>query len=429
MPNAETIFRQSLANGLTLLVWENPTVQSVVLSGSLQAGALAEPASQRGLANLIGATLMDGTPSFEFNQLHERLESIGASLQTYTTWHDIHFSGKCLSEDVPFLLDLLAEVLQQPTFPQPHVERRRGEMLTYLKIRQTNTRAMAGLRFNELVYPPHHAYHEAIMGTEATLQNLTLADLHAFHQRQFGPQGMILVVAGNVRPMEILAQVTEKFGAWYNPHWQPLPTLPEVPPLSQIVHTEEIIPGKSQADLVIGVAGPSRFAPDYQAARIANHIFGVFGMFGRLGKHVRENHGLAYYCYSQVQGGLDRGAWRVLAGVDPDNISKAVRIIRDEITRMLDIPVSAEELADSQSNLIGSLPLQLETNEGVAATLYNMERYQLGLDYLKTFSLELQQVSVEDVQTAMQNYWGRDAFAVAVAGPSALDLAAALDGN
>jgi zinc protease len=196
-----------------------------------------------------------------------------------------------------------------------------------------------------------------------------------------------------------------------------MPELPSVPALTIIRHQNETIPGKSQTDIVLGVPGPSRFADDFQAARVANNIFGVFGMYGRLGKTIREAQGLAYYSYSQLAGGTGPGAWRVVAGVDPSNVKQAVSSIRAEISRMIHEPITADDLADTQSNLTGSLPLQLEKNEVVAASIFNMERYQLGLDYLQGYADTINNLSVHQVQTAMARYWSPDAFALALAGP------------
>ncbi|PJF33884.1 MAG: insulinase family protein, partial [Candidatus Thermofonsia Clade 1 bacterium] len=126
-------------------------------------------------------------------------------------------------------------------------------------------------------------------------------------------------------------------------------------------------------DIVIGWIGPSRFAPDFQAANLANNILGVFGMMGRLGATVREAQGLAYYAYSTVRGGHGPTPWTAAAGVNPKNVQRAIASILNEIQRLTSELVSEEELADNKANFTGSLPLSLETNEGVAAAILNME--------------------------------------------------------
>jgi zinc protease len=177
------------------------------------------------------------------------------------------------------------------------------------------------------------------------------------------------------------------------------------------------IPGKTQSDIVLGYPGPRRSADDYQATRMANSILGVFGLMGRLGDNVREKQGLAYYSYSNLTGGLGPGPWRVAAGVAPENVDRAVESILVEIRRMVEEPVTAEELADNKAYFKGQLVLGLETNEGVAGSLMSMEMYDLGLDYLRGYSEMVDALTIDEVQVAAAHYLNPDAYALAVAGP------------
>jgi zinc protease len=417
IPGPEDIIRRELANGITILVRENFNTQSVVITGSLAAGAIFETDEQRGLVGFATGSLMRGTTSRDFATIHEELETVGASLQISGGMHTISFGGKSLGEDLPLLLDILGDTLRNPSFPQDQVERLRGEILTVLKIREQNTRYMAGKRFREMAYPANHPYHRGASGDVETISKITIEDLRNYHATQFGPQDMKIVIVGNISVENAIQYVENTFGDWVNPTQLPIPDLPDAPYLTAISHQNEVIPGKSQTDIVLGVPGPSRLAEDFQAARVANNIFGVFGMYGRLGKTIREAQGLAYYSYSQLAGGIGPGAWRVVAGVDPSNVKQAVSSIRTEISRMIHEPISPDDLADTQSNLTGSLPLQLEKNEGVAASIFNMEHYDLGLDYLQHYADTINNLSVHQVQTAMAGYWSPDAFALALAGP------------
>ena len=134
----------------------------------------------------------------------------------------------------------------------------------------------------------------------------------------------------------------------------------------------------------MGVAGPQRNSPDFLAASLGNNILGQFGMMGRIGESVRERSGLAYHASSSLSGGIGPGPWLFIAGVDPKNLEKVIALIRQEITRFISEPVTSEELADSQANYIGRLPLSLESNAGVASALLNLERYGLGSGLLPT---------------------------------------------
>lgn len=417
LPGQDDILRRELGNGIVILARQNAHTRSVVINGSLEAGAIIEPPDKQGLVNFLGSILSRGTTQRDFAAFHNALEGVGANLHLSGGVHNISFGGKALAEDLSLLLELLADAVQNPAFDPAQIERLRGELLTYLNIRQQNTRYMAGRRFREKIYPAEHPYHHSLSGTPETIQALTSDDLRAFHQQQVGPRGMIITVVGGVDPEEAAALVERIFGDWDNPNQQPLPALETLPPPAQTRTHHEPIPGKSQVDIALGVTGPRRQSADYLAARLANNILGVFGMYGRLGKNVREAQGLAYYSYSQLQSGLGPGPWLTRAGVDPHNVHQAVTSIRAEIKRMQDEYVPDDELADNQSNLVGSLPLRLEGNEGTAAAIYSMERHDLGLNYLRGYAAAIQSLTAEDVQRAVQTYWPPDIDVLATAGP------------
>jgi zinc protease len=228
-----------------------------------------------------------------------------------------------------------------------------------------------------------------------------------------------VVVVGAVSPDTVVDLVRAALGEWQAPGVTPNRRVPPPVSLAASCRRNVAMEGKTQADLVLGWPGLARTDVDYMAARLANTILGVFGLMGRLGDHVREEMGLAYYVYSQLEAGHGAGPWTAVAGVNPANVQQAIDGILREVRRLCDEPVPAEELADSQAFLTGSMPLRLETNEGVAATLLDMERYQLGLDYLLRYADLVNAVAVADVQTVAQKYLNPEVYALAVAGPEA----------
>jgi zinc protease len=140
-------------------------------------------------------------------------------------------------------------------------------------------------------------------------------------------------------------------------------------------------------------------------------------MMGRIGEAVREKAGLAYYAYSSLSGGMGPGPWYVSAGVDPENVERALELIHQEIARFCETPVSPEELSDSQSNFIGRLPLSLETNSGMASAILNLERYELGLDYYQRYADLVRAVTREEVLETGRRYLSPERLGVGIAGP------------
>lgn len=416
LPGPRDITRVELPNGIVVLARANYNSPSVAIGGYIQAGSIFDPDEKLGLADFTSAALMRGTAQRDFQAIYDALESVGASLGFDCGTHTIGFGGKALAEDLGLLLSILAEAVRHPVFPEDQVERLRAQLLTGLAIRAQDTGEMASLTFDQIVYKGH-PYSRPEEGFPETVQAITRDDLEDFHRRQFGPRGMVIVVVGAVEPARVVDEVAKVLGDWENPQQSPQPSLPPLVPLNSLDMQRVNIPGKSQADIVMGVAGPPRRSPDYLAASLGNNILGQFGMMGRIGDAVREKAGLAYYVSSSLSGGVGPGPWSISAGVDPANVDKVIDLLRQEIRRFVNEPVSAEELADSQANFIGRLPLTFESNQGVAGALLNLERYNLGLDYYQRYPDLVRAVTVEDILQAAQRYWHPDRLGIAIAGP------------
>lgn len=425
IPGPDDITRRELPNGIIALVRENHASPSVVVTGYLGVGAYDEPREQAGLADFTTDALMRGTEDRTFEEIYKAMEAVGASMGVSGGTHSTSFGAKSLAEDLPLMFDLLADVLRQPTFPANEVEKVRGEILTDLAERVHDTSRMANLTFYELAYPENHPYAISPSGYPETIKAITRDDLVDFYAGGYGPspgagdraEGMVVVVVGAVETDEALAQLEAAFGDWEGQTYDRDP-LSEVPPIDDVRERFVPVPDKTQANLVLGYPGPARTASDYLEARMCNTILGVFGLMGRLGEKVRDEQGLAYSSYSRLSGGPGPGPWRVIAGVDPINVERAVKSIRAEIRRICEEPVSEEELSDSKAYITGSMPLHLETNEGVAGTIRSMERYGLGLDYLQRYAEMINSITVEQVQAVAQRWLDPDAYALAIAGPS-----------
>ncbi|HQE91331.1 MAG TPA: pitrilysin family protein [Anaerolineae bacterium] len=417
LPGPDDVLRQTLPNGLTLLVRENFASPTVVVSGYVNAGAADVPRDKIGLAGFTTDVMERGTHTRSFAQLYEEVESIAASFGLESGIHTTSFGAKGLAEHLPLLLDILNDVLRHPAFEKEQVEKARAEILTDIQERENDTQRMAALMFRELAYPEAHPLHWSQTGYNATISRLTRDDLAQFHAQFFAPQDAVIVVVGAVKAAVAAQAITDTFGAW-QANRPPYPVLPPVPKLTERREKRLTIDDKTQSDLILGWPGPARLDPDFVPCFVANTVLGVFGMYGRLGKIIREANGLAYYVYSHIEGGKAPGPWRVIAGVNPANVDKTVTLIIQELHRIRDKRVSKDELNDSQSFLTGSLPLQLETNEGVAHALLNIERYNLGLDYLQRYTEMITAVTAPQVQDVAQRWLDPDHYALAVAEPS-----------
>jgi zinc protease len=416
LPGADDITRVELSNGIVVLARPNFNSPSVVISGYILAGALQDPDEHLGLAGFVAAGLMRGNENRDFQSVYDVLETVGASLRVDSGTHTTGFGGRCLAGDLPTLLEILADSLRRPTFPTEQIERLRSQILTGLAIRATDTNEMASLTFDGIVYAGH-PYARPEDGFMETVSAIRVEDIIAFHEHNYGPKGMVISIVGGVKPQAAIEGVGAVLSDWENSLQALPPALPDLEPLSEVTRRSVAIPGKSQADILIGAAGPVRHSDDYMAAALGNNVLGQFGLMGRLGGSVREDAGLAYYAHSSLGSGIGPGPWYASAGVDPVNIERAIELIFDELRRFVSEPVTEEELADSQANFIGRLPLSLESNGGVAGALLNLERFDLGLDYYRSYPDTVRAVSVDDILSVAGRYLNPEHLAIAIAGP------------
>ena len=416
LPGPDDIHREVLSNGITILTRSNFNSPSVVVTGNLDAGALFDTDEKLGLADFVTSALMRGTKKRSFDTIYQELESVGASLGFSSGVHKSGFSGRSLAEDLPLLLTLLAESLTQPAFPKAEMEKLRAQLLTGLDIRAQDTSDMASMAFDEILFRGH-PYSRPEDGNHETVKRITRDDLVRFHREHYGPRGMVIAIVGAVKAEEAVRQVKRAFGSWKVKGQKEPPELPVVKLLKKTSTKYHRIAGKSQSDLVVGTNGPKRLDVEFMAATLGNNILGQFGMMGRIGEVVREKSGLAYYAYSSLSAGIGPGSWEVSAGVNPQNVKKATDLIIDELKRFIQEGVSSDELADSQANFIGRLPLSLESNGGVANALLNIERYDLGLDYYRRYAGLVREVNRDNVLNAARKFIDADKLAIAVAGP------------
>ncbi len=419
-PGPESIHRYLLPNGLIILVFENPITESVVIEGLVRAGSLIETRATAGTASFTSEMLMRGTANRTFEEIYEDIESVGASLDFAAGRHISEFSGSCLAGDLNLLFDMLAESLREPSFPPDQIESVRGEFLTSLQIRDNNTRYRAAQAFRELLYS-EHPYGLLVDGYPESMSQINTEDLARFHRDYYGPGCMIITLVGAVDTNQVVDQVEAAFGDWRSAQVD-MPQAPDAPGLDAGQRVFVPMEEKVQSDIILGVPGPRRSAVDYLEASVANTILGVFGMMGRLGQSVREDQGLAYYAYSQLAGGLGPSPWSVSTGVAPQNVEQAIKSVVHEIERLLTEPIPEDELEDTKAYRTGSLPVSLETNDGLASIITDMEFYSLGHDYLQLLPEKISAMTPDTVQSAAANYLHIDKMAISVAGPELVEI-------
>lgn len=384
--------------------------------GLLNCGSASDPLEKLGLANFTSSMLSRGTANRNFNQFHQELENRGANLRFGCGSNHTWFRGKALAEDIEILFDLAVDGLRRALFSQEYFNRVQSQLLAGLAIRDQNTSDVASLTFDSFLFPDH-PYGYPQDGYVNTTQAIEHQDLVRFHQERFSPQEMIMVVAGAVKNKTVIYLAEKYFADWNNPDVKgfKMPAIPQAP--QKIIRQHRHIDQKSQVDLIMGTMGPTRTSRDYLPAFLGNNILGQFGLMGRIGASVRSRSGLAYHASSSITGWQDGGTWEITAGTNAENLDKTIELVQVELKRFIESPVTQEELEDSKSNLVGRLPLSLESNAGIANAILSMERFKLGLDYYQRYAENIQSISAEDILSVAKKYFSPNKLVIASAGP------------
>ena len=414
--DAETVVRRELDNGVTVLLKENPASASVTIGGNMQAGSLHERDEAAGLASFTASMLRRGTHRRTYQELNVALDDVGASLSFAAGRDEVAFGGRALAEDVDLLVDLLAEILLMPSFPELELEKLRGQTLTHLGMLETDTGYQADCAFMKALYPPGHPYGRLVLGSKDSLRRLTRGDLLNFHRQLYHPKTLVVSVVGAIEADRVIDRLGSTLGQWRVDAPPPRWFVPPAETPAGIVTRRIEIPGKAQVDLILGGVGMPRQSPDYYPGVMANILLGRLGLMGRLGEAVRDVQGLAYYISSSLQASPGPRPWNIVAGLHPTNVDRAVTSIWREVARLRDEPIALEEIEDCKTYLTGTLPLHLETNEGIASFLLTVEEYGLGLDYLQRYPDIIARVSREEIQNTVRKYLRPDRYVMTMAG-------------
>jgi zinc protease len=405
-----------LPNGLRVLFKQTTTTPAVTLHVAIDAGTVCDPAEAPGLANFVARTIDRGTETRTSEQVAEDLDGWGVSLMTAVSRHTLALGGTCLSEDLPQVLALVAELVRQPSFPAAEVERRRTEVVTQILQDEDNPSAVASDALMGLLYGVDHPYGRPARGGVESVKAIDRSALRAFHGRWVSPGRTCLAVVGAVDAADVESLVRAQFGDWAARRDAP-PVAPPVAPPETRRFVTAAMPGKSQADIAYGFVGLTRRDPDYYAAWLMNTVLGEYALGGRLGDNLRERQGMAYYVSSALSAGPVEGPLVIRAGVSADNVERALAAIDDEVRRMRDDGPTEQEVDESRRYLVGSVPRQLETNAAIAEFLQAVEFHGLGFDHDVRLSALLARVGREDAHRAARRLLDPTRAAVAVAGP------------
>ncbi|MBW4552367.1 MAG: insulinase family protein [Aphanocapsa sp. GSE-SYN-MK-11-07L] len=407
--------RFQLQNGLTVYLMEDhewPLVRGSVL---VRTGDRWEPAEKVGLASLTGDVLRTGgTQQHSPEELNQILEQRAAAIEAGidSTVGSVGFSA--LSEDLPTVFDLFAEVVQTPAFDSSKLELAKTQNQGAIARRNDNPESIANREFYKLIYGESSPYART---TEyATLANISRADVLGFYQQYFQPQQMILGIVGDFDSQQMRSRLEAKFGTW-----QPSQPQTAIPPLPTVTAAQSggvfVVeqPQLSQSNVLLGQLGGKLDSPDVFALYVVNGVMN--GLGGRLVNQVRSQQGLAYSVYAYWQPQYDYPGVFVAGGQTRSQTTVPfIQSVKAELKKLQTSPITADELALAKDAILNSFVFNFQDPSQTLYRLMRYDYYGYPSDFLFRYQRGVKAVAIADVQRVAKTYLKPDQMVTLVVG-------------
>lgn len=407
------IVTRQLPNGLKLMIVEQhelPVASFVLVVGN---GGTVDPAPKTGLANLTAAMLMEGTTSRTSLEIADQIAFLGIGLSASSNWDASTISLHTPTSQLDSALALFADVSLRPSFPQDEFERLRKERLTTLLQLKDRPTAIANQAYSAILYGNGHPYGRSLIGSEASVQALTPADLQSFYRSNFVPNNSTLIIVGDVTPAQVEAKVRALFGGWQQGRVSQF-TFGEAPRASGTTVYLIDKPGAAQSSFRIGAIGVPRSTKDYFALSVMNTILG--GSFtSRLMQNLRETHGYTYGARSGFDMRRSAGPFTASAEVVAAKTDSALIEFMKELNAIRDT-VPASELSKAKRYMQLGLPSDFETTQQIAAALIPVALYGLPLDYYNNYVQNVEAITQADIQRVARQYINPGSLAIVIVG-------------
>ncbi len=409
------IQKRQLSNGLPVWIVELHDVPLAQVNLVVRGGTADDPAGKFGIASLAAAMLTEGAGSRSALEIADAIDFLGADLTSGSG-----FDSMAVRLHVPVArlgdaLSVMADVALRPAFPKDELERLRQQRLTALIQSRDDAATIASLAFARVLFEQAR-FGTAAMGTEATIKGFTVDDLRAFYASRFAPSSATLIVAGDVKPDQVLPLLERSFGGWKAVAASADSTVGGLSGRRRARREVYLVdkPGAPQSQIRIGTIGVARSTPDYFPLQVMNTILG--GSFSsRLNMNLREEHGYAYGASSSFDMRIAPGPFTAAAGVQTDKTAESLKEFFKELDG-IQPAVPADELARAKNYISLRFPSGFETTVDISRRLEDAFVYRLADDYFAKYVPGIQAVSAADVQRVARAYVQPDKVAVVIVG-------------
>jgi zinc protease len=407
----------TLSNGLKVFLLEDHELPTFSLQLVILSGGLDDPEEKRGVAMVTAGQLREGTVQRSSRQIAEQLAALGGSMNAGASpaSGETSVSVTGLIENIDPILDIAADVIRNPKFPEGELNNFKARYVAQLQYQRSLPGFLAQEQFMQAIYGTHPASY--VVPPEAAIRDVASADLAKYHAAHYKPNNAFLVAYGDLRMRELTARLERAFGTWTKAAVTQAQVAPVSPPARARVMLIDR-PNSVQTSLWLGSLGIERDDPDYFAVLVMNHILGG-GPASRLFLNLREDKGYTYGISSFFSGSSYRGVMAASTDVRTDVTEGAMQELTKEIARIGSEPVSVQELTNAKRALVGRFALSLDSPGALIGNLVTQKVYNLPADYWDTYPQRVEAVSSADIQRVAKKYYDRARMQIIAVGDGA----------
>lgn len=404
-----------LSNGLRVLLLPDSSTPTVTLSGHIQGGSEFDTKNKAGLAALTAKNLLNGTQSKDALTLAKTLEDRGASLGFAARREGVDISGNSLAPNLPILMQTLADVLKNATFPKDELELSRQQALTALKVELDTPVQVARRTFQQSIYPEAHPFHT--FPTQESLKSINSKDVKAFYQAHYRPDTTVLTLLGDFDPKAVRSLLENQLGSWKASGKPPTVKYPSLALPRQVVRLNPVLPGKTQAITLMGHPGIDRKNPRFYSALVLNEIVGGSTLSSRLGSEIRDRLGLTYGIDSTFVAGEHAGPFLINMQTAPEDAGQAIGSTRNLLQQIHKQGVSATEVEAARRSITSNYNVSLANPEELANKILMNAVYGLGEEELRQFPKKVESVTLKQVNQDAKQLLQPNNLVIVTAGP------------
>ena len=386
-------------NGVTVLFVESVSLPMLDIQVTFDAGG-ARDGELSGLASLTNGLLVEGSDGLTAQEVAERFESVGAQI-SIDSLRDMAIVGVRSLTDERYLnvvIDTFKKVLSRPDFTSRAFERDLASMKVSVQAGKQSPASIADEAFYKALYG-NHPYANPVGGTDESLDSIKRADVERFYKKYYVRKNAQIVIVGAISKEEakkIANEIMDDIADGSKPA-----DIPEVQPLTQSQTIQIDFPSK-QSHIFVGQPGIKRGDEDYFTLYVANHPFGGSGFASRLLGKIREDRGLVYSVYSYFSPMRERGPFIMGMQTKTEQKDTALALLNSELEKYIKNGPTEEELKSSVENIVGSYPLNLDSNSKLLSYLSMIGFYDLPLSYLQNFVANVEGVSLSEIKETIK---------------------------